>query len=622
MNPLPTDGRAQQFADDRVVRVSHVGAIRTMQVLTVALLVTVWRLLVLVYPRRLTARFLPFAAGALILSAIAAVSPESVSATSSGVPSFATSLITSSPTSSISALATSGSTLYYASESGVSSKVLAYNPSTKKTKVLMSTGLVSPTSLFATPADLFVNDEFNGPAGNGSLLVYSLVTRRTSIVSDPSIVNPTQVVANATTAWVLCPSGGPDNSGSVSSVDLATSKATEVDSPTLSSPTAMTLSASDLYVANATGGPSGIGSVSDVNIASATVSIFTSPQITNPTSLALQGDYLWVGLSSGGTYLDGSVLRLTLSTSATVDDSSPHILYPGSLAVSSNYLYILSSTVFAPHYLSPVNQASGSTITQLSFIPDALTKHPVSGPLPPSNPKVDLSQIPGYNGSTCKYSAHHVYIVTSLCTAQQLQALNSAQESEGIIPVVLPTNWNSLTIPEQLFVLVDLERVDRGLPPYLGINAALSAATVKPALLNQDPTVAPGFHIAINSNGWYALGGVWAGAYSPLDSVFGWFYSDGWGGSRAATFNFDCTSAKSLGCWGHRDELLGSSPHNHATVGLRCTTCELGVGYTPTPHSFSWGSYVVLLERPAHNAPPMVFTWARNVLPFLPPGTF
>ena len=269
-----------------------------------------------------------------------------------------------------------------------------------------------------------------------------------------------------------------------------------------------------------------------------------------------------------------------------------------------------------------MNQASGSTITQLSFIPDALTKHPVSGPLPPSNPKVDLSQIPGYNGSTCKYSAHHVYIVTSLCTAQQLQALNSAQESEGIIPVVLPTNWNSLTIPEQLFVLVDLERVDRGLPPYLGINAALSAATVKPALLNQDPTVAPGFHIAINSNGWYALGGVWAGAYSPLDSVFGWFYSDGWGGSRAATFNFDCTSAKSLGCWGHRDELLGSSPHNHATVGLRCTTCELGVGYTPTPHSFSWGSYVVLLERPAHNAPPMVFTWARNVLPFLPPGTF
>jgi hypothetical protein len=34
--------------------------------------------------------------------------------------------------------------------------------------------------------------------------------------------------------------------------------------------------------------------------------------------------------------------------------------------------------------------------------------------------------------------------------------------------MILPLNWYLLSATQQLFVLADLERVDRGLPPYPG----------------------------------------------------------------------------------------------------------------------------------------------------------
>jgi hypothetical protein len=61
------------------------------------------------------------------------------------------------------------------------------------------------------------------------------------------------------------------------------------------------------------------------------------------------------------------------------------------------------------------------------------------------------------------------------CTNYVLRAINRARAMEGFAPMVLPANWYSLTISQQLFVVANLERTVRGLAPYLGINAALSA---------------------------------------------------------------------------------------------------------------------------------------------------
>jgi hypothetical protein len=177
--------------------------------------------------------------------------------------------------------------------------------------------------------------------------------------------------------------------------------------------------------------------------------------------------------------------------------------------------------------------------------------------------------------------------------------------------MVLPSNWYALTTPEQLFVVANLERTARGLPPYLGINAALSANAQRAAQSNADPSVASGFPVSYDAGQIPAMGGAWSGGFSVLAADYMWMYDDGWGGSVSTTSNIACGSAAALGCWAHRDELLGSDPGFNPGVGLTSTNCEMGVGYAVVN---GLGSYVDLIERPQGIAPAMTFTWAQEVV--------
>ena len=179
--------------------------------------------------------------------------------------------------------------------------------------------------------------------------------------------------------------------------------------------------------------------------------------------------------------------------------------------------------------------------------------------------------------------------------------------------MVLPTNWYTLTPQQQLFVVADLERTARGLPPYLGINSALSANSQRAAATNGDPSVAAGFTIGIDAQGYPGMGGAWSGGFSVLAADYVWMYADGWGGSSALTSNIVCNSASAAGCWAHRDELLGYDPHYNPGVGLGCTNCEMGVGFAVVRGS---GSFVDLVEIAKGAPPAMSFTWANNVLPY------
>jgi len=201
------------------------------------------------------------------------------------------------------------------------------------------------------------------------------------------------------------------------------------------------------------------------------------------------------------------------------------------------------------------------------------------------------------------------------CNNYVLAAINNARAIEGVRPMVLPSNWFSLTTPEQLFVVADLERTARGLPPYLGINAALTADAQHAAAANADPSVATGFPMANDAQGSAGFGGAWSGGFSVLTADYIWMYDDAWGGSAAKTSNIACTSPGAAGCWAHRDELLGSDPGYNEGVGLGCTNCEMGTGFAmPGGHA----SYVDLIEIPKGSLPPMTFMWANDVLPNLP----
>ncbi|HEV2428067.1 MAG TPA: hypothetical protein VGS61_07600, partial [Acidimicrobiales bacterium] len=196
------------------------------------------------------------------------------------------------------------------------------------------------------------------------------------------------------------------------------------------------------------------------------------------------------------------------------------------------------------------------------------------------------------------------------CTNYILQAINNARSVEGVKPMTLPTNWYSLSTPQQLFVVADLERVDRGLPPYLGLNANLTSAAQHAAATRSDPAVAAGFPIGTDAQGAPAFGGAWAGGFNVLVADYVWMYDDGWGGANN-TSNIACTSPGAAGCWAHREELLGYDPGYNPGVGLACTTCEMGTGFAMVNGTSA--SYVDLIEMPkAGTRPAMSFTWAEE----------
>ena len=201
------------------------------------------------------------------------------------------------------------------------------------------------------------------------------------------------------------------------------------------------------------------------------------------------------------------------------------------------------------------------------------------------------------------------------CTNYILGAINNARSVEGVRPMVLPSNWFVLTTSEQLFVVADLERTARGLPPYVGINAALSADAQHAAATNRDPSIATGFPMADDAQGSAGFGGAWSSGFNVLAADYIWMYDDSWGGSAAKTSNIVCTSAGAPGCWAHRDELLGSDPGYNPGVGLGCTNCEVGTGFAMVNGD---SSFVDLIEIPKGSLPSMTFTWANDVLPNLP----
>ena len=199
----------------------------------------------------------------------------------------------------------------------------------------------------------------------------------------------------------------------------------------------------------------------------------------------------------------------------------------------------------------------------------------------------------------------HTFILgladTRSCTTYVMAAVNRAQAGEHLRAIVLPSNYYRLDVPDQLFVLVNLERITHHVAPLVGLVGSLDRVAALAAGRAQDPTVQGA-----------SFSSIWAGGEStPADAMFGWMYDDGWGGSSASTSNDVCTSASSSGCWGHRDNILG------AGLGQRCVTCVAGAGFVSSTAEHEWPtSYAMIFEYGANLA--TIFTWNDDVVPFLP----
>src|SRR5271168_1416860 len=71
--------------------------------------------------------------------------------------------------------------------------------------------------------------------------------------------------------------------------------------------------------------------------------------------------------------------------------------------------------------------------------------------VPPQNPPGNISPAAGYFGPCGSLAAPNLYCPSGLTT------IDGDRKAEGVSPMSLPSNWASLTPPEQLFVLTNLE---------------------------------------------------------------------------------------------------------------------------------------------------------------------
>jgi hypothetical protein len=182
------------------------------------------------------------------------------------------------------------------------------------------------------------------------------------------------------------------------------------------------------------------------------------------------------------------------------------------------------------------------------------------------------------------------------CTAATLAALDHARALEGVGPMVLPTDFAQLTVPEQLFVVINLERVDRGLAPFVGLTAGLDGNARKGADAANDPPPLGDAYLLVD--------GEWAGgSVNALDAVYGWMYDDG-----AGSGNLDCPRAGAPGCWGHRHGIL-----DDFGVGDRLVA---GAAFEPAAdnHRGDRGGTSMAVTLAVANRPQrLVFTWAEVV---------
>ena len=133
--------------------------------------------------------------------------------------------------------------------------------------------------------------------------------------------------------------------------------------------------------------------------------------------------------------------------------------------------------------------------------------------------------------------------------ASSLAAVNAGRADDGLGPLAAG-DLAGLSPAQEMFVIIDLERVARSLPPVQEMTATLDDLAQVGANTLEDP--AP----AASEGTSFWSGGIEAGVSDPLIADFGWMYEDGCGiVLHQAIVNVDCQATPPRP-WGHRDIIL------------------------------------------------------------------
>jgi hypothetical protein len=186
-----------------------------------------------------------------------------------------------------------------------------------------------------------------------------------------------------------------------------------------------------------------------------------------------------------------------------------------------------------------------------------------------------------------------------------LTSIDSASAQEGVGPMgVTESVISSLPIPEQVFIIDNEERIDRGLQPIGYMTAQLNADAQQGADAGADP----GFPTTLTGGSLRTWGGaIWAGGLSSVfEADYYWMYDDGYGGLLGSTTNIACSLLSTSGCWGHRDIIL----HEYASCGAAAPTLSMGAAYSA--NGFANGSIAAVILSTC-GAPPtdVTLSWSQ-----------
>jgi hypothetical protein len=154
-----------------------------------------------------------------------------------------------------------------------------------------------------------------------------------------------------------------------------------------------------------------------------------------------------------------------------------------------------------------------------------------AGILPPSNPSANIPPD----------------------SSDWLTSIDGGRSQEGVgVMNISESAFDALPLDQQVFTVVNNERVDRGLPPIQYLTSQLDAYAQSGANAGGDPS----FPTTVTGGAPITYGGsIWAGGLtSVLEADYYWMYDDGYSGS--STSNSACSPSTPSGCWGHRDIIL------------------------------------------------------------------
>jgi hypothetical protein len=195
--------------------------------------------------------------------------------------------------------------------------------------------------------------------------------------------------------------------------------------------------------------------------------------------------------------------------------------------------------------MAKARRALIATIAVLGVVALAPTAAAAKTPKPLANPPSNTA--PGHAFVHACVHMGTSKAANEKCDAAALKDFDKVRAKEGLGPMKLPSDFPTLTVPAQLLAISDIERVDRGLVPVVGLSKVIDRRAQHGADADQDPSFPDPFVGDYESGNWAGAGN------SALLDDFYWMYDDGLG-----SFNEDCSRSNQAGCWGHRDDVLGA----------------------------------------------------------------